>query len=102
MSTQETTMFPTPETAVRELDRRINDGFDVALLWNSVTNRIFVTIEDQRHGAVFEFAVDAADALEAFQHPFAYKRADVTSAARNGASPCPAASCNEGSPQSDQ
>ena len=40
-------MFTTSDTSVRELDRRVNDGFDVRLLWNSRTNRVFVAIEDQ-------------------------------------------------------
>ena len=65
-------MSTTTETAVRELDRRLNDGFDVRLLWNSRTDCVFVAIEDQRDGISFEFQVDAATALEAFQHPFAY------------------------------
>jgi hypothetical protein len=69
---QEMAMSTTTETLVRELDRRFNDGFDVRLLWNSRTNRIFVAIEDQRDGNSFEFRVDAANALEAFHHPFAY------------------------------
>jgi hypothetical protein len=99
MSTQETVMFTTAETAVRELDRRINDGFDVRLLWNSQTNRVFVTVEDQRDGVVFELAVDAAAALEAFQHPFAYSREYITSTARSQPSPC-SASCDERSTSS--
>jgi threonine aldolase len=99
MSTQETVMFTTAEMAVRELDRRINDGFDVRLLWNSQTNRVFVTVEDQRDGVVFELTVDAAAALEAFQHPFAYSREYVTSTARSRPSPCPA-SCEERSTSS--
>ena len=66
-------MSPTTETVVvRELDRRVNDGFDVRLLWNSRTNGVFVAIQDERNGHSFEFRVDAASALEAFQHPFAY------------------------------
>jgi hypothetical protein len=69
---QETVMSTTTETVVRELDRRFNDGFDVRLLWNPRTDRVFVSIEDQRDGNSFEFRVDAANALEAFQHPFAY------------------------------
>jgi len=65
-------MSITAETAVRELDHRLNDGFDVRLLWNPRTNCVFVTIEDQRDGISFEFQVDAARALEAFHHPFSY------------------------------
>jgi hypothetical protein len=56
----------------RELARRVNDGFDVRLLWNSETNRVFVTVDDHRHGTSFALDVDAADALEAFHHPFAF------------------------------
>jgi hypothetical protein len=69
---QEIVMSRAPETVVRELDRRFNDGFDVRLLWNPRTNRVFVAIEDERDGNSFEFRVDAANALEAFRHPFAY------------------------------
>jgi hypothetical protein len=65
-------MSTTTETVMRELDRRVNDGFDVRLLWNSRTDRIFVAIEDQRDGHSFEFQVDSARALEAFHHPFVY------------------------------
>jgi|ERR1700729_3184754 hypothetical protein len=69
---QEIVMSTAAETVVRELDRRFNDGFDVRLLWNPRTNRVFVAIEDQRDGNSFEFRVDAANALEAFHHPFAH------------------------------
>jgi hypothetical protein len=69
-------IMSTTATAVRELDRRINDGFDVSLLWNSQTNRVFVTVEDQRRGGSFELDVDGSDALEAFHHPFAYASTD--------------------------
>jgi hypothetical protein len=65
-------MSTTTETVVRELDRRVNDGFDVRLLWSSRTNCVFIGIEDQREGNSFEFRVDPASALDAFHHPFAY------------------------------
>ena len=65
-------MSTTSGATIRELDRRINDGFDVRLLWNPRTNLVFVAIEDQRDDSAFEFQVDAARALEAFHHPFAY------------------------------
>ena len=38
-------MYATFETAVHELDRRVNDGFDVRLLWNSETGQVFVAID---------------------------------------------------------
>lgn len=67
-------MYPTSEIGIRELDHRNNDGIDVALFWAPRTNRIFVAVEDERHGDAFKFDVDAADALEAFRHPYAYAR----------------------------
>ena len=65
-------MIATFEIAVRELDQRSGDGFDVRLLWSPETDRVFVAVEDQRRGDYFELEVDRADALEAFRHPFAY------------------------------
>ena len=65
-------MYTTSETAVRELDRRVNDGFDVRLLWDSETGRVFVAIEDERYGEWITMDVDPSDALEAFHHPFSY------------------------------
>jgi hypothetical protein len=65
-------MRTTPEIEVRELDRRAGDGIHVALLWNSQTNRVWVTVEDDRTGEWFELEVDSADALSAFHHPYAY------------------------------
>lgn len=60
------------KAAVRELDRRVSDGFAVTLLWDPQTDRVFVDVEDQRHGGAFEVEVEPADALQAFYHPFAY------------------------------
>jgi hypothetical protein len=65
-------MSTTAQNEVRELDRRVSDGFDVRLLWNSRTDCVFVAIEDQRENISFEFQVDSTTALEAFHHPFAY------------------------------
>ena len=60
------------EIGVRELDRRSNDGIDVTLLWNPQSDRLFVTLEDERRGDWFEIDVDAGTALDAFHHPYAY------------------------------
>ena len=67
-------MFTTPDTdtAIRELDRRYNDGIDVTLLWDPRTNRVFVSVVDEREGRSFSLTVCAANALDAFRHPFAY------------------------------
>jgi hypothetical protein len=81
-------MYATFETAVRELDRRVNDGFDVRLLWNSETGHIFVAIEDDRYGESIRLDVDPADALEAFHHPFSYSRTANDSTSRRLSACC--------------
>ena len=75
--------------AVRELNRRVNDGFEVTLLWDPAASRVFVDVEDLRHGGSFQVDVDPADALEAFYHPFAYagRRYDTSDLVIE---PCPA------------
>ncbi len=65
-------MTTTPQSAIRELDHRTNDGLDVRLLWNSRTNQVFVAVEDPRSGDLFEVTVSGADALDAFHHPYVY------------------------------
>ena len=69
-------MFTTSDTAIRELAHRAGDGFDVTLLWDSAANQVFVAVAEERTGAWFTRDVRAADALQAFHHPFAYESAD--------------------------
>jgi hypothetical protein len=70
-------MRTTPDPAIHELDQRSNDGINVTLLWNSITNRVSVTVEHQRTGEFFELdVVDPEDALIAFHHPYAYASRD--------------------------
>ncbi len=57
---------------MRELDHRNDDGIDVTLLWEPGTDRVFVAVEDERGSDRFRIAVDAADALDALHHPYAY------------------------------
>jgi hypothetical protein len=59
-------------TAIRELDRRTTHGISVTLLWNAATNRVFVSILEERDGVSFEFEVAGADAADAFHHPYTY------------------------------
>ena len=58
--------------AIRELDQRTNDGITVSLLWNAETNGVFVSVVEEQYGVSFDFAVPAADAVDAFHHPYAY------------------------------
>ena len=60
------------ESVTRELDHRWSDGVSVTLLWNTQTNRVSVSVLDERRDVAFEFAVQAEDALDAFHHPYAY------------------------------
>ncbi len=65
----------------RELDHRTGDGIEVRLLWNESTNCVSVALEDRRSGESLHFAVDAADALDAFHHPYAYAERELALAA---------------------
>ena len=56
----------------RELDYRSNDGLEVSLLWHPETNVITVNVFDAKTGDDFALAVDSADAMDAFHHPYAY------------------------------
>jgi hypothetical protein len=67
-----------PTIAVRELDRRHNDGTDVQLLWEPQTDRVFLALADERSGESFSFEVDPGEALRAFHHPYAYTVQELT------------------------
>jgi hypothetical protein len=70
-------MRTTPQPTIHELDQRSGNGIDVRLLWNSLTNRISVAVEDKRTGELFELpVVDPHDALIAFNHAYAYASRD--------------------------
>lgn len=62
---------------LRELDQRSGNGLTVTLLWNERTGSVSVRVEDEPTDAGFRFAVDPADALEAFRHPYGYSRRGV-------------------------
>jgi hypothetical protein len=57
---------------VVDLDLRVSGSVSVALLWHRRTNAVSVFVYDSDGGDSFELAVDAANALDAFQHPYAY------------------------------
>ena len=56
----------------RELAYRENEGIDVWLLWGKGDDRLFVLVHDARFEDSFELDVEPANALDAFQHPYAY------------------------------
>jgi hypothetical protein len=56
----------------RELDFRARDGVEIALLWRVGDQRVIVELVDTKVADVFRFEVAAAEAFDAFQHPYAY------------------------------
>ena len=56
----------------KELAYRESDGVSVWLLWHTSTNRLTVPVHDRRNTDGFDLDVEPADALEVFNHPFAY------------------------------
>jgi hypothetical protein len=64
-------------TERRELAHRTNDGFDVTLFWSQASNRVTISVFHARSATGLEFEVDGADALDAFNHPYAYAYASV-------------------------
>jgi hypothetical protein len=63
----------THSTTARELAHRRNDGLDIRLLWDSATDRVSVSLHDEKTGEGFEVEVGPDErALDVFHHPFAY------------------------------
>ena len=57
-----------------ELAHRRNDGLDVTMFWDSVSDRVTVTVADRKQDAQFEIVVGPDErALDVFHHPFAYR-----------------------------
>ncbi len=57
--------------ARRELDRRATGGVEVVLYWHGA-DTVSVFVHDTSTDEEFELEVDAAFALDAFHHPYAY------------------------------
>jgi hypothetical protein len=62
-------------TARRELAHRASNGIEVWLYWRKLTNRVSVEVLDERLDESFEFEVEGQQALNAFNHPYAYAAA---------------------------
>jgi hypothetical protein len=56
----------------RELAYGVNDGVEVKLLWNQMTDDVTVTVSDQRSGTYFQLDAPPGEALDVFNHPYAY------------------------------
>lgn len=55
-----------------ELDQRVSAGFEISLLWIRRENNLVVSVENRKTGESFELPVSNEEALEVFNHPFAY------------------------------
>ena len=65
-------MATTTITQKTELAHRTSDGIHVYLFWNQPSSRVTVRVFDERTNNGFELEVDSRNALDAFNHPFAY------------------------------
>ena len=72
MSVHYTTTQAATPVDWRELAQREGDGIEVRLLWSKSADRVKVTVTDSRFDEEFVLDVAGADALAAFNHPFAY------------------------------
>jgi hypothetical protein len=59
----------------KELAHRGGDGFEVTLLWDEEDGTLAVVVRDWRTDEEFEVAARADNAMDVFNHPFAYRRA---------------------------
>jgi hypothetical protein len=69
----------TPISDRRELAYRSHDGIHVSLFWNPADDTVTVEVLDLRSEDFFTVAVHPRRALDAFNHPYAYRDADEAS-----------------------
>ena len=55
-----------------ELAQRENDGISVTLLWHSLTDRLTITVRDWHTGEAFDLDAQPRNAMDVFNHPYAY------------------------------
>jgi hypothetical protein len=56
----------------RELAYRANDGVEVVLLWQQITDDLTVIVSDEGSGTYFELTAGPEQALDVFNHPYAH------------------------------
>lgn len=66
--------MPSNELIVDIADRH-SDDLDVVLLWARRSGRIWVTVTHRRSGRTARINATPTNALDVFNHPFAYERA---------------------------
>jgi hypothetical protein len=65
----------TLEREMRELAHRVGDGFEVSLLWAEDDGALKVVVNNWLTEERFEIEARADNALDVFNHPFAYRPA---------------------------
>jgi hypothetical protein len=55
-----------------ELAFRESDGIEVVLRWNRISGELTVSVRDRVTGESFDVRADRHDALDVFNHPYAY------------------------------
>ena len=56
----------------QELAHRVNDGLEVVLFWQTLTDELTIAVSDERGGSYFELAAAPDQALDVFNHPYAH------------------------------
>ena len=56
----------------KELAYRENDGVSVTLVWEAGSDRLTVSVRDLRSGEAFDLRAAAENAMDVFNHPYAY------------------------------
>jgi hypothetical protein len=56
----------------QELAYRESNGIAVTLFWHSGTNQLSVVVHDWQNGDWFELTARAENAMDVFEHPYAY------------------------------
>jgi hypothetical protein len=67
-------MTLTSHTQIVELADRHSLDLDVALFWGRRSGRLWVDVTHRRSGRVARISATPANALEVFNHPFAFAR----------------------------
>jgi hypothetical protein len=63
---------PAGAEPARELAQRLSGTVEVLLLWHPDSDRVELSVHDPRTGGGFHVEVAPDNALDAFQHPYAY------------------------------
>ena len=67
----------------RELDHRSTHGIDVTLSWSPARNTLYVTVVEET-GDSFELTAAPHEALDVFNHPYAYAPYRASAGRRHG------------------